>query len=114
VSSWSASRTEQIAKNPVVPSAAVSIGAEIEPSSGARLRSIQRLDLSAAVALFVVALPVLFLHARYQPTLQLSLGSTQVQARLSDLAVFWRLVPLRRLPRADRVLTHSGMGRPSG
>src|SRR5207248_1233479 len=37
--------------------------------------------------LFVVAMPVLFLHAAFQPTIETSLGSTHVQLRLSDLAV---------------------------
>ncbi|MDX6474995.1 MAG: hypothetical protein QOH95_506, partial [Gaiellaceae bacterium] len=62
------------------------IGAEIELSAGP-LDRLRRLDLTAPLALFVVALPVLFLHASFQPTLERSLGSTQVQVRLSDLAV---------------------------
>jgi len=70
----------------------VPIGAEIEPTTAARQGSMQRLsmqrlDVTGALALFVVALPVLFLHAVFQPTLGASVGSTQVQVRLSDLAV---------------------------
>lgn len=58
------------------------IGAEIEPRSTTHL-----LDLTPSVAAFVVALPLLFVHASFQPTLQWSLGSTQIAIRLSDLAV---------------------------
>ena len=38
-------------------------------------------------AVLVVALPLLFLHAEFQPTLSLDAGSTTVDVRLSDLAV---------------------------
>lgn len=63
------------------------IEAESGPRSVTSLRRMQRLDLPLSVAVFVVALPVLFVHASFQPTLHWNLGSTQVQARLSDLAV---------------------------
>ena len=63
------------------------MGAEIEASPAARVRPVQHLEITAAVALFVVAMPVLFLHAAFQPTIETSLGSTHVQLRLSDLAV---------------------------
>lgn len=47
----------------------------------------QRLELSVPVAVFMLALPVLFVHARFQPTVQTRVGSTELQFRLSDLAV---------------------------
>jgi hypothetical protein len=65
----------------------VQIEAESEPRSSTDLRLIQRLDVSPSIAVFVVALPVLFVHASFQPTLQWRVGSTVLQFRLSDLAV---------------------------
>lgn len=47
----------------------------------------RRLDLSAGALVFAVALPVLFLHASFQPTLNVTLSSTRVQLRLSDLVL---------------------------
>jgi hypothetical protein len=44
-----------------------------------------REDVGALV--LAASLPLLFLHERYQPELRLSLGSTSVDVRLSDLAV---------------------------
>src|SRR5205823_11840681 len=87
VSSWSASRTSQNAESSVVPSAPVPMGAEIEASTAAHVRPLQRFEITPALALFVAALPVLFLHAAFQPTVESSFGSTRVQGRLSDLAV---------------------------
>jgi O-antigen ligase len=63
------------------------MGAEIEASPAVRVRSLQHLEIKPAVALFAVAMPVLFLHASFQPALGWSLGSTRVELRLSDLAV---------------------------
>src|SRR5207248_6905241 len=56
-------------------------------TTAARAGPLQRLELTPAVALFVVALPVLFLHASFQPAVGSTFGSTLVQTRLSDLAV---------------------------
>jgi len=63
------------------------MGADIDASPAARVRPLQRLEISSAVALFVVALPVLFLHAAFQPTVDSTIGSTRIATRLSDLAV---------------------------
>ena len=63
------------------------MGADFDASPAARVRPLQRLEISPAVALFVVALPVLFLHAAFQPTVDSTIGSTRVATRLSDVAV---------------------------
>lgn len=63
------------------------IEAEIETQSTTHLASLKRLDLTPSVAVFVIALPILFLHASFQPTLTVHVGSTQIQLRLSDLVV---------------------------
>ena len=44
-------------------------------------------DISPGPLVVALALPLLFLHARFQPTLTFSLGSTRPQAMLSDFAV---------------------------
>src|SRR5262245_4006772 len=43
-------------------------------------------------AVLVLALPLLFLHAEFQPTASLDAGSTTVDVRLSDVAVLAVLV----------------------
>jgi O-antigen ligase len=63
------------------------MGAEFEAATAARVPALRRLEVTAPVALFAAALPVLFLHARFQPSFGSSLSSTQVEIRLSDLAV---------------------------
>jgi hypothetical protein len=65
----------------------VPIGAQVEPTTAARVRSLQRVEVTPALALFVAALPFLFLHAAFQPTITANVGSTQIDFRLSDLAV---------------------------
>lgn len=42
---------------------------------------------SLGAALLVVAIPLLFVHERYQPTLELDLGPTSAELRLSDLGI---------------------------
>src|SRR4029079_13729423 len=61
-------------------------GADFEVATGPRLDSYQRLRFSGPV-LFASALPLLFLNAVFQPTIHLTIGSTPVDVRLSDLAV---------------------------
>src|SRR5882672_9141016 len=46
-----------------------------------------RLEVTPSVALLLVSLPVLFVHARFQPAFGWGFGSTRVEARLSDFAV---------------------------
>jgi hypothetical protein len=65
----------------------VPIEAEIEPRSTTHQGLLQRLDLTPTVLAFVVALPVLFVHASFQPSVDWNVGSTQIAVRLSDLAV---------------------------
>jgi hypothetical protein len=61
--------------------------AELE-SRPAALRLGLRVEHRLAPAgIFVVALPILFLHAAFQPTLHVHLGTTAVDLRLADLAV---------------------------
>ncbi|MFO7571656.1 MAG: O-antigen ligase family protein [Gaiellaceae bacterium] len=59
---------------------------ESPPGSKGRARQLIGSDDLGALVL-VVAIPLLFLHERYHPALAIDLGSTSVDARLSDLAV---------------------------
>jgi O-antigen ligase len=65
----------------------VPIGAQVEPTTAARVRPLQRVEATPALVLFVAALPILFLHAAFQPTVTATLGSTRIDLRLSDVAV---------------------------
>jgi O-antigen ligase len=65
----------------------VPIEAKIESTTAARARQVRRVEVTPALLLFVAALPVLFLHAAFQPTITATVGSTQIDLRLSDLAV---------------------------
>jgi O-antigen ligase len=59
---------------------------------------------AAGAAVIAIAIPFLFLHARFQPDLSLAVGSTSLDVRLSDLAAL--VVVLAALVRASR----SGFG----
>jgi hypothetical protein len=65
----------------------VPIEADLEPRSGEYRDRLDRVGLAPATLVAAVALPILFLHAAFQPTVGTSLGSTRVDLRLSDLAV---------------------------
>jgi O-antigen ligase len=71
----------------VVPSEPVPIEAQLESTTAARARQLRRVEVTPALLLFVAALPVLFLHAAFQPTIAATVGSTHIDLRLSDLAV---------------------------
>lgn len=71
----------------MVPSEPVPIDAQLESTTAARARPLRRVEVTPALLLFVAALPVLFLHAAFQPTTTATVGSTQIDLRLSDLAI---------------------------
>jgi O-Antigen ligase len=52
-----------------------------------RARAAARTQITPAVLVLAAAIPIVFLHVNYQPTLSLPLGSTDVGIELSDLAV---------------------------
>ena len=70
------------------------IGAEIEPTTAARPGLmqrlsmqrlwVQRLEVTPALALFVVALPVLFLHAAFQSAFSAVVHSKIARIELRD------------------------------
>lgn len=62
-------------------------------------------DEHLGAALVAVAIPLLFLHERYQPTLVLDLGSTSADVRLSDLAI------LAVVAMAALAVARDGLGR---
>lgn len=57
------------------------------PSARPLLRSGVPHDLAPGALVVAVALPLVFLHARYQPALSVDAGSTSVRVALSDVAV---------------------------
>jgi hypothetical protein len=62
-------------------------------------------DESLGAAVLALAIPLLFLHERYQPTVGLELGSTSAEVRLSDLAL------LTLAAAATRAAVRDGLGR---
>src|SRR5690349_1085600 len=85
--SWSNALPPRNPENPVVPSEPVPIEAQLEPTTASRARPLRRVEATPALVLFVAALPVLFLHAAFQPTITATVGATQIDLRLSDLAI---------------------------
>lgn len=72
--------------------------------AGARVRRLLAHE-SFGASVLAVAIPVLFVHERYQPTLAVALGSTSVDVRLSDLAVLAVVIA------AALVAARDGLGR---
>src|SRR5206468_7231295 len=52
-----------------------------------RARSAARADVTPGAFLLAAAIPILFLHIKYQPGVRVPLGSTHLGLELSDLAV---------------------------
>jgi hypothetical protein len=52
-----------------------------------RARAAVRTEITPAVLALAAAIPIVFLHVNYQPTVTFGLGSTEVGVELSDIAV---------------------------
>ena len=52
-----------------------------------RARAVARTEITPPVLVLAAAIPIVFLHVNYQPSVSFPLGSTHVGVELSDLAV---------------------------